>query len=331
MPALDNAEYLFKALSPNDSVLSINEEVTLETGVQLETGSVLCFSDYNGHIGLIIPADADQFERFNEDRKSRAIQLTRRKSQARGEVTRYQARLILRDHNQRAVFYAFADKVLEFLDGNPAAKISDVAALLVRWRSFFSGSTGFTIDSSVELGLLCELEVLLQLHEDGVPQAVEAWYGPFGDRHDFVLPDVVLECKASESSERMQLTIHGAQQLEPVSGKPLRLVFRRYQRHPDGGLSIPSLVEELQTYPSFNVEAFLERLSKLGIDVFNPQHRDAFNHFFAVDVHEFDITDEFPKVVVENSDERIQNLQYNIDLAGPSSVPGYQEKPQYIR
>lgn len=331
MPVLDNAEYLFKALSPKESSLGINEEVTLETGVQLDTGMVLCFSDYNDHIGLIIPADADQFERFNEDRKSRAIQLTRRKSQAQGEGTRYQARLTLKDHNQRTVFYAFADKVLEFLDGNPSAKVSDVAALLARWRSFFSGSSGFSIDSSVELGLLCELEVLLQLHEDGVSQAVEAWYGPFGDRHDFVLPDVVLECKASESSERMQVTIHGAQQLEPVSDKPLRLVFRRYQRHPDGSLSIPSLVEELQTYSSFNVEAFLERLSNLGIDVFNSQHRDAFSRFFPVDVHEFVITDKFPKVLVENSDGRIQNLQYNIDLAGPSSVPGYQENPQYIR
>ena len=331
MPQLDNTEYLFKALSPSKSSLSFNEEVTIETGVQLETGSVLCFVDFNGHIGIIIPADADQFYRFTEDKKSRAIQLTRRKSQNRGEPTRFQARLVLRDRNQSTVFYAFADKVLEFLDSNPGAKISDVASLLARWRSFFSGSSEFSIDSHVELGLLCELEVLLQLHEDGVPQAVEAWYGPLGERHDFVLPDVALECKASESSERMTLTIHGAKQLEPVNDKPLHLVFRRYQKHPDGELSIPSIVEELQTYPSFNIEVFLERISALGIDVFNPQHRDAFSRFFAVDVHEFEITSDFPKVTLENSDGRILNLQYNIDLAGPSLIPGYQETPRYIR
>ena len=331
MPILDSTEYLFKALSPKRSELGVHEEITIETGVQLATGPVLCFVDYNGHIGLIIPADADQFEKFTEDKKSRAIQLTRRKSQVEGHPTGYQARLVLRDRNQRTVFYAFADKVLEFLDNNTDARISDVAALLARWRTFFSGSSEFSIDSHVEIGLLCELEVLLQLLEDEVPRAVEAWYGPLGDRHDFVLPDAALECKASESTERMILTVHGAQQLQPVEGKPLRLIFRRYQKHPDGSLSIPSLVEELQAHPSFNIETFLERITNLGIDVFNPQHQDAFNRFFAVDVHEFEITSEFPKVTINNSDGRIQNLQYNIDLAGPTAIPGYQEQPHYLR
>lgn len=331
MPILDSTEYLFKALSPKRAALGVNEEITIETGVQLATGPVLCFVDYNGNIGLIIPADADQFDKFTEDKKSRAIQLTRRKSQVDGQPTRFQARLVLRDRNQSTVFYAFADKVVEFLDKNAEARISDVAALLARWRNFFSGSSEFSIDSHTEIGLLCELEVLLQLLEDGVPQAVETWYGPLGDRHDFVLPDAVLECKASESSERMILTVHGAQQLEPVEGKPLQLIFRRYLRHPDGSLSIPSLVEELQAHPSFNIETFLERISNLGIDVFNPQHRDAFSNFFAVDVHEFEVTSEFPKVSITNSDGRIQNLQYNIDLAGPTTVPGYQEQPHYLR
>lgn len=330
MPAIDKAEYLFAALERGNP-LGAGQESTLETGVSIEAGSVLCFLDHEGHIGLIIPASAEEYDRFSDDKKSRAIQLSHRKTNNADNTTGLQARLSLRDLNQKAVFYAFADKVMELLDESPQSKISDVAALLARWRAFFSSKSEFSIDSHVEIGLLCELEVLLQLHEDGVPQAVESWYGPLGDRHDFVLPDAVIECKASESSERMIAAIHGSHQLEPVEGKPLWLVFRRYQKHPDGSISIPALVEELQTYPSFNIEVFLERMSELGIDVLNPHHRDAFSTYFAVDVHEFEVTPEFPKVSVESADGRIQNLQYNVDLAGASEIPGFQDEPRYLR
>lgn len=330
MSVLSKSEFLFQAVSKNQN-LNNGEEWALSTGVEIPAGAVQCFSDYAGKIGLIIPTSQEEFDTFVDDRKSKAIHLTRRKVVNNRIDTDFQARLILRDLNQRSIFYFFVDELLGFLDGKENASITDVSAFLAKWRHFFSSDKQFVIDPQIEVGLLCEMEVLLGLLRDEVPNAVESWYGPEKTRHDFLLNNCAIECKGTASADRMLVSIHGRNQLETPNNKPLYLVFRRYNRHPDGALSIPSLVEELQTYSAFNIESFTEKMHLLGIDIFDEAHSKAFNNYFAVDVHEFEITEEFPRVEVKDPANRISDLQYKIDLAGPRSIPGYRPIPSFIK
>lgn len=329
MPAFDKAEFLFKA-TRSEAGLNHGQEWVLDTGIEIDEGPVRCFAHESGQIGLIIPSAKEHFEAFQEDRKSTAIHLIKGKQQTDAR-TLFHTRLTLRDWHQKTIFYFFCDQILKFLDDTPHATPADIAAQLANWRRFFAGHGATKISQEIEVGLLCELEVLLQLFEDGHPNPIEAWHGPLNDRHDFELSESAVECKASASAEKMHLTIHGTFQLQTLNNKPLHLVFRRYSKHPDGDVSIPLLLDKLQEFSNFNIELFLERSQNLGIDFFNAQARSSFERYFAIDVYQFEVSDDFPHVKLTNDDNRIQNLQYTIDLAGPSAVLGFVPTPTFIK
>ncbi|WP_286953270.1 MULTISPECIES: PD-(D/E)XK motif protein [Corynebacterium] len=330
MPAFDRAAFLFQAARKDDS-LKPGQEWVLESGVEIEAGPVICFVQENGEIGIDIPCSAKDLEIFTEDRRSLAIHLTKSSRLNSNGVRAFQTRLALKDLNHEAIFYFFIDEILNFLDENPHTGPQDVAGQLAKWRRLFAGAKHAPISPETEVGLLAELEVLIGLFEDNSPHPLESWFGPQSGKHDFEFSDCAVECKATSSAERLLATIHGADQLDTLNDKPLVLVFRRYERHLDGPISIPNLIEKLNAFSEFDVERFIEQTQEFGIDFFSKQNRQKFGSYFAVDVHEFEITPDFPQVKLVNDQNRIQNLSYSIDLAGPASVPGHRDFSTYIR
>lgn len=322
----DKASYLFNSIS--DSI-AYGKEKLLGTGVNVAAGDVRCFRKSNGEIGLVIPATKEEYAVFNPDMQSHALHLTKLKIHESGEL-QYEARLSLKDKNQKTIFYYFIDEVLEFLAANPTSGINEVAAHVARWRRLFAGGSFSPMSISEEVGLLCELHLLLELTEAGIPGALERWVGPENANHDFEFPTFSIECKGSRALERMSVEIHGERQLIPTDDKDLFLEFRRYQLNPDGQLSIPALVGELLELGAVNPETLLSKLRLVGCDPFNVTAEDSFNKFFAIDQFAFHVTEEFPRVVIRNDNNRINNVRFSIDLAGPTSVPGYLDSTPYF-
>lgn len=324
MPARSKSEFLFDALisTPSDSHL----EHSITSGVETSLGPVRCFHKReNDQIGLIIPCSKVQFERFVPDKKSHAIHLTRLQIGDEPQV-----RLTLQEPRQIKVFYLFVDDLLARLDEKPKNAPNAAAACLDDWRRFFKVDAEKVLSVEEEIGLLCELEVLLALIKQGYSEAVERWVGPLQQHHDFEFPDYSIECKATKSSTHLMITIHGAEQLTPTPDKQLTLVVRRYQSDPDGKLSIPTVCEQIVSCLEVPVAAFMDKVRMLGIDPWDSAQSLYFSKFNAIDGLEFEIVEGFPTVDLRDNDHRITNMQFSIDLAGASTIPGYKSNPIFL-
>lgn len=115
------------------------------------------------------------------------------------------------------------------------------------------------------IGLWGELFVLRDLVDAlGPGAALEAWKGPQGEEHDFSVTGVDLEVKTT-LRERRQHVISGATQLQPSPGRGLWLLSVQVTRAGGAeGLSLPTLVRQLQTSFTDELEAFDGHLADVG-------------------------------------------------------------------
>jgi hypothetical protein len=170
-------------------------------------------------------------------------------------------------------------------------------------------------DSQI-LGLIGELYVLRLLTEQE-PGAVEAWTGPFEQRHDFRRGLNALEVKTSSRSDASTVSVHGTDQLEcPLAGA-LGLVLVRLDRASDGGLSVAGLCEDI--LGSGGNAALLER----GLRAIGCSHPDEepWNRIsFALHgLDAYEVRDGFPRLVTSHLPggglpPGVSALTYSIDL-----------------
>lgn len=314
---------LFNRLAVEDRPAGHENQLT--TGIEVEKNRpATAFLDDENNFGLCIPAGEDEYSRVKPDVRSSAISLTKLRKNRHPEI-----RLTLHDGSQLEVFSRFIDEILEYLQGRPENRISGVAQRLVKWRHLFAlGQTKRSFDPNIEVGLLCELEVLNELLERG--ESVSSWTGPNFEHHDFKLADESVEGKATTSQSSFTVEIHGASQLTTSPGKNLVLLVRRYTPDPSGSLSVPKLIEEILGKTSGETDLFLAKLLELGYDINNPKSEANCRSFFPNGSVEFDVTDEFPRIPEQVIGSRIQSVRYLLDLSNPESIPGYREINDFL-
>lgn len=292
-------------------------EAHRRTTVVVEAGRVRAFRNESEHIGLVVPITEAEYESFHPDTRSTALRLTKVRIDGSPNV-----RLSLTDPKQDRVFSVFVDEVLDELSQSPPRPSATLTQLIQRWRRLFSGSNNTHLSASEELGLLCELELLLHFARNDPSVGIDRWTGPDGYPHDFELPGTSIECKASETTNGLRITIHGLTQLSPTPGKELRLVVRRYRPDPDGALSVPGLVDALIEVPGIQTDVLLEKLQASGFPL-SPEAGDSFRRFNFIDSYEFDVSEDFPQVRPTGPEHRVQDVAFSVDLSGPESVPGF--------
>lgn len=292
-------------------------EAHRRTAVEVESGRVQAFRNESEHIGIVVPITHDEYEAFRPDTKSTALRLTKVKIDRSPH-----ARLTLTDPQQERVFGVFVDEVLDELSQNPTQAPTTLSHLIQRWRRLFSGSGTGQLSGAEELGLLCELELLLHFARTRPDVGIDRWTGPEGYPHDFELSDTSVECKATAAVNGLKISIHGVTQLSPTPGKPLRLIVRQYRPDPDGALSLPGLVDSLIQTPGVQIDVLLEKLQKSGYPL-TLEADEAFRRFNFVDSCEFEVGEEFPQVRLIGPEHRVQDVAFSVDLSGPESVPGF--------
>lgn len=93
-----------------------------------------------------------------------------------------------------------------------------------------------------EIGLCGELIVFIGLCDAAGPEkALDAWHGPHGGEHDFVLDDFDVSVKTT-SNERRTHWIDSLTQLEPTGQRPLWLVSHQLTEAGAGGWRLADLV-----------------------------------------------------------------------------------------
>ena len=108
---------------------------------------------------LLIPFSKDKQKTFREDRRSAAVQLTRRPLTLSGG-DRWFAELVCQRSELDSVFAAFCADVIVRITSETHQSPPDIAlSALARWRSLFSGS-GRRLGPQQLRGLFAELTVL---------------------------------------------------------------------------------------------------------------------------------------------------------------------------
>lgn len=286
---------------------------TRKSGISALDGDVLHAVDASGRPSMLIPIGHLKDSPLGWQSKSLSLQTLELPA---GSAQRPFVILRCVDSKLHHQFGLLADDVLDAIELEPANAARAVASTLDRWRNLFEAERGALLGAAQLAGIMAELIVLEQLVKAHGPQAITAWKGPDGSRHDFVFAGCSLEVKATTNHNNMVVTIHGGRQLSPPDSGDLYLRAFQLERSPNG-TSIPGMVEELI---ALGVSR-LELLTVLSGAHYSDADSSAYEGFRFTTLSEssYLVDASFPRITAETllpfgTIERLSNISYSIDL-----------------
>jgi len=284
-----------------------------KSGISSVDGEVLCAVDAGGRPSLLVPVGEVKRGLLDWHSKSLALQTLELSVDGLNQPF-----IILRciDPMLHHQFGLLADDVLHAVELDPEAAPNAVLATLERWRNLFEAERGALLGPAQLAGIMAELSVLQELVRTHGPQALYAWQGPNGNRHDFVFANCSIEVKATTNHNNMVVTIHGGRQLAAPDQGELYLLALQLERTPNG-TSVPAKVEELidSGVPR------LELMTLLGSANYSDSDSSAYKavKFSKLSESSFLIDARFPRITAETlipsgTIERLSNISYSIDL-----------------
>lgn len=297
--------------------LSSTQGKSTLVGISNSGGEVKLFVDNSGSMGLLVPFGEGERPSFKPDLSGR--NLTLKELALNGNNV---AELKLNEPRLEGVLSVFADEFLKEMTLRPERAVTILSQQLRKWRSLFSVSSSPKLSLAAEIGLICELQTLQDLVDRDGFDAFDRWTGPDASRHDFQLENGDIECKATLSHQGLKVGIHGSRQLSPIAGRPLSLLVRRYEKTPNGDITLSQMVGQLLQDPAIPAEDFVAKLHKAGFAMSNVDAGNE-NRFIQTGQWMFEINDDFPRVSPEDLPARIVDIQYVIDLNPPAEVPGF--------
>lgn len=191
------------------------------------------------------------------------------------------------------------------------------------WISFWSNQRKEALSEEDQIGLFCELLVLQKMCGINPSNAINAWRGPLGEKHDFNFTDWTVEVKGTRRKKRIH-TINGIDQLKRLYNKNFAFVsFMLCVSDGEKSSNLPSLIESIiQDYfrekPNLVVR-FNDLLSAYG---YSPMHEREYSKFNIEIIESFfyEIDDTFPKIISDMFNEtlnpRVLSVRYDISLEG---------------
>ncbi|MGW4245687.1 PD-(D/E)XK motif protein [Nocardia sp. NPDC004722] len=216
---------------------------------------------------------------------------------------------------------AIADRVVR--KGYP---LSDAFDETIRsWSALVD--RGLQTNLQRRLGLHGELAVLRSLVEKhGWDAALEAWLGPFGEEHDFVVGDLGIEVKTTASEVR-QHTINGADQLTPAVGQSLWLISIQLTRGGANGRTLQQSIDALSHSAAAEGSAVESRFAKALEEARKGCEGGEEDRWIVRNEPLPLAVDSLPRIPLERLDPdalaRISAVRYDVNLAGltPSTDP----------
>ena len=204
---------------------------------------------------------------------------------------------------------------------------------IINWICFWAAQRKQILVEEDQIGLICELLFLETLCAVDPNEALNAWTGPLGDKHDFNFTDWNFEVKGTRKKGRIHI-VNGIEQLDPPYNKRLGFVsfmVSSSKTEKEKSINLPELInkikfEYLKDRPDLVIR-FNELLAENG---YSPIHRNEYIKF-NVEVNAanlFEVDDDFPKLthsmLSEPLDTRVSSVKYNISLEGIRSEEFYQ-------
>lgn len=232
---------------------------------------------------------------------------------------RVEARMFLREHQDREVFLTLCRDVIAYSGSSSTASdaTSNVFRRLTHWHSLMTHARTIAMAPHEIRGLIGELCVLERLCMSvGFDAALGAWVAPDDHPQDFANGNRLLEVKARLSGARHIVRISSLQQLEPAQ-LPLVLVVVELASAdgPDTATLnqiCARLVCRARELGSHQVDAIEMALFKRGYIQMEAYDADAYR---ITGIMAFECRDDFPRLVRSEVDARIPEAQYMIDMS----------------
>lgn len=142
-----------------------------------------------------------------------------------------------------AVFAELAEEIVHRI-GTGQAPVGAVEGTISDFRDLLRDAEQPVVQDEKILGLVGELVVLHRLACIS-PQALDAWTGPYEQRHDFRRREHAIEVKTSSRADATSVSISSCEQLAEPAGGSLMLVHLHVERAEGGQLSVSWLSSEI--------------------------------------------------------------------------------------
>mgnify|MGYP001278647311 CR=1 FL=1 len=212
--------------------------------------------------------------------------------------------------------------VLKLKDDAPPRKIArSLLRELKLWKLFWSKSQS-PLDKRRLVGLAGELftlDLLLANSSKRADLVISGWEGPNRGLHDFCYEETLFEVKGSIHTEEMRFHIFSPVQLVQTEEKKLYLVHQIFFWEPLG-VSINDVIKNLRTRMSDNQVAlfkFEELIHMYGYHEIHHDHYESENlKLQNSNSNIYDVNEDFPKVLAENTHLAIEVNEYSIGVEG---------------
>lgn len=263
-------------------------------------------------------------EKSFTDRRSRGLEVATKEMTLRGHAVACYLDVICHDPAGHEAFDLIGgDLAAELVD--PTTKASSVVErILEKWRRFWALAARGMLSREEQIGLFAELWFLLNwlIPKMGIDDALAAWRGPHGSRHDFEMPSLSVEAKATTSVKGRTHRINSVEQLSPPDNGSLLLFSMQLREERGASNTLPDIVRRCR-------EALAERptaLSLLDAGLVEAGYSDAHAEEYAkltlrvVDSALYRVEDDFPRmtpaVFAGGVPNGVEDIGYTINLSG---------------
>jgi hypothetical protein len=283
------------------------------------TPRLLCALDSAGsrHMLISLESTEDEFS----DRQSRGVNVTTRELSIHGGVAEKYIDVICLDGGGHTIFDLMGGEIADGLLDGTRLPAETVRRVLSKWRRFWGQIPQPMLSREEQLGLFAEIWFLVEwLFPNLGHNAIMAWHGPWGSRHDFEWSDKSIEVKATTNIRGRIHKIHGLDQLSnPENG--VLFLFSVSLRDEHGAThNLPSLIEECRSH----LADFDEGLARLENGLAHLGYSPSFDNEYAslkLRVAEsalFRVDADFPRLIpmsfTTGIPSGIEKIDYEINL-----------------
>jgi len=236
-----------------------------------------------------------------------------------GPKGRTRVNLQLSENRYREVFHALCEDVVDgmLVAGSQTAAVEKMVERLVRWQAFLGRHGPDGLPPEARRGLFGELWFLAEylLPAISKEESVTAWVGPAGAGQDFQLDVGLVEVKTTIAVTPHHISISNAAQLEARLAPRLVLLFLVMDESEGHGTTLVDMIDTIRDNLDGELrDRFEDRLQMSGyLDIQRALYSRPRYH--VVRLRCFDVVEGFPRLIVDDLPDGIEQVRYKIALA----------------
>lgn len=225
--------------------------------------------------------------------------------------------LSLRENADIEIFNRFGEDLVSVpLYNNKQEYANALFSRMKQWMKFLQRLKKKEIDIRTQIGLIAELNFFEYMHSEHnymYEKILAAWQGPEKNSKDFVFGDFFAEIKAYFDDEK-SIHISNEKQLMSESSDLFLVCYKFAQDASADNLSdiVNHMKQQIRHEKESLIDVFEQKLLSVG---YNP----AIKYENLVSVKEisetyYKVTEDFPRITVNDVSEGISNVKYDLDL-----------------